>query len=94
MKNKGYAKFFVGGGGGGGGAAIKVDYGIYFTFFSISRSFWPFYADNPDYFRRFSKISEDSRRCPKNLQTLNRIFSRNTKPHSDLQNPTHESKKY
>ena len=38
------------------------------TFFSISRSFRPFDADNPDYFRRFSKIAkiaEDFRRLPK-----------------------------
>ena len=52
-------------------------------------------------FQRLPKIPEDCRKIPKTtedvrrtLQTLNSIFSRNTKPHSDPQNPTHESKKY
>ena len=96
-------QFFFGGGGWGGQTRCIMGYKqmANITLFSISRSFRPFYADNPDYFRRFSKIPEDCRRFPKatedvrrTLQTLNRIFSRNKKPHSDLQNPTHESKKY
>ena len=84
--------FFLGGGWWGQTRCIMgYEQMANITLFSISRSFRPFYADNPDYFRGFPKTTEDVRRT---LQTLNWIFSRNTKPHSDLQNPTHESKKY
>ena len=100
MKTNGYEIVFEGG-GGQTRCIMGYEQMANITLFSISRSFRPFYADNPDYFRRFSKITEDSRKLPKisegyrgTLQTLHSIFSRNTKPHSDPQNPTHESTKY
>ena len=71
MKTNGYIFFFFffvrEGGGGGTRCIIMGDVQMAnITLFSISRSFRPFYADNPDYFRGFSKITEDCRRCPKN----------------------------
>ena len=65
MKTNGYEIFFEGGEGGQTRCIMGYEQMANITLLSISRSFRPFYADNPDNYRRFSKITENSRRFPK-----------------------------
>ena len=70
MKNKGYAKFFVGGGGGGGGRQLRCIMGdmlLCLVYQGVFGHFMPTIPIISEDFRRLAKIPEDVRRTSKHL---------------------------